>query len=96
MPLFIVETITTFRHYYAIECESAEHAEDTVVMQEAQELDQKCLGETIVSTREITTKEFYQIAKDSMNGHLAEKMIHKVDYGNPNQHNHTSNVDGYV
>ena len=65
-------------------------------MQEAQELDQKCLGETIVSTREITTKEFYQIAKDSMNGHIAEKLIHKVDYGNPNQHNHASNVDGYV
>jgi hypothetical protein len=65
-------------------------------MQEAQELDQKCLGETIVSTREITTKEFYQIAKDSMNGHLAEKMIHKVDYGNHTQPNHASNVDGYV
>ena len=96
MPLFIVETITTFRHYYAIECASAEHAEDTIVMQEAQELDQKCLGETIVSTREITNKEFYQIAKDSMNGHLSEKMIHKVDYSNLDQHNHSSNVDGYV
>ena len=54
MSLFVVETITTFRHYYVIDCLSAEHADDTVVMEEADELDQKYLGETIVSTRSIT------------------------------------------
>jgi hypothetical protein len=80
MPLFIVETITTFRHYYAIECESAEHAEDTVVMEEASELDQKWLGETIVSSREITLAEYDSLARESINGHLGDKMIHKVNY----------------
>jgi hypothetical protein len=80
MALYLVETITLFRHYYAIECESAEHAEDTVVMEEAAELDQKCLGETIVSTREITQSEYNAISKESFNSHMGDKMIHKVNY----------------
>jgi PhoPQ-activated pathogenicity-related protein len=80
MSLFLVETITTFRHYYVIDCESAEHAEDTVVMQEAAELDQKCLGETIVSTRAITQTEYNALSKESVNGHMGDKMIYKVQY----------------
>lgn len=80
MALFIVETITTFRHYYAIECESADHAEDTIICDEVDELDQKFLGETIVSTREITKSEFNLLARESVNGHMGEKLIHKVNY----------------
>jgi hypothetical protein len=80
MSLFVVETITTFRHYYVIDCLLAEHAEDTVVMQEAAELDQKCLGETIVSTRAITQTEYNVLSKESVNGHMGDKMIHKVQY----------------
>ena len=80
MSLFLVETITTFRHYYVIDCLSAEHADDTVVMQEAAELDQKCLGETIVSTRAITQTEYNVLSKESVNGHMGDKMIHKVQY----------------
>jgi len=80
MALYLVETITTFRHYYAIECESAEHAEDTVVMEEAAELDQKCLGETIVSTRQITQADYNGLLKESVNSHMGDKMIHKVNY----------------
>lgn len=80
MALFIVETITTFRHYYAIECESADHAEDTIICDEVDELDQKCLGETIVSTREITKSEFNLLARESVNGHMGETLIHKVNY----------------
>lgn len=80
MALYLVETITTFRHYYVVDCESAEHAEDTIVMEEAAELDQKCLGETIVSTREITYTEYDSLARESINGHMGDKMIHKVQY----------------
>ena len=80
MSLFVVETITIFRHYYVIDCESAEHAEDTVVMEKAAELDQKCLGETIVSTREITQAEYDVLSKESINSHMGDKMIHKVNY----------------
>jgi len=80
MPLFVVETVTLFRHHYVIDCLSAEHAEDTVVMEEAAELDQKCLGETIVSTREITQAEYDVLSKESINSHMGDKMIHKVNY----------------
>ena len=80
MSLFVVETVTIFRHYYVIDCLSAEHAEDTVVMQEAAELDQKCLGETIVSTREITQAEYDVLSKESVNSHMVDKMIHTVNY----------------
>jgi hypothetical protein len=80
MALYLVETITTFRHYYVIDCLSAEHAEDTVVMQEAAELDQKCLGETIVSSRQITQNDYNVLLKESVNSHMGDKMIHKVNY----------------
>ena len=66
MSLFVVETITTFRHYYVIDCLSEEHADDTVVMEEADELDQKYLGETIVSTRKITQAEYNALSRASV------------------------------
>ena len=66
MSLFVVETITTFRHYYVIDCLSEEHADDTVVMEEADELDQKYLGETIVSTRQITQAEYDALSRASV------------------------------
>jgi hypothetical protein len=80
MALYLVETITTFRHYYVIDCLSEEHAEDTVVMEEAAELDQKYLGETIVSTRQITQSEYDALSKESINNHMGDKMIHTVNY----------------
>ena len=93
MPLFVVETIVNFRHKYVIDCESLEHAYDTVTMEEAKEFSQMCLGEQIISGREITHDEF-----DKMNNTLEEygdgtkyqpengspwmgdSMITKVDY----------------
>ena len=50
------------------------------VMEEAVELDQKFLGETIVSTRGITQSEYNAILKESVNSHMGDKMIHKVNY----------------
>jgi len=80
MALFLTETVSMFRHTYVVECKSAEHADDTITMNEADELDQQFLTETIVSTREITKEEFAEIAKTSGNGHLGERMIHTVNY----------------
>lgn len=94
MPLFVVETISQFRIRYVIECESAEHAEDTIVCEEADEYSQKFLGETILGTREISMKKFHKMndALNNNNGRvfsryaesgspwMGEKMIHKVDY----------------
>lgn len=94
MPLFVVETIQTFRHKYVIECNEAEHAGDAVVMNEADEFSQTFLGEQIVTTREITMEEFHRMNAAIENGYgdgtsyqpesgspwMGEQMIHKVDY----------------
>lgn len=93
MPLFVVETISTFRHRYVIECESLEHAYDTVTMEEAPEFSQMHLGEQIVTGREITRKEFKRMNEalelhgdgthyrpESGSPWMGEKMIHKVKY----------------
>lgn len=93
MPLYVVETIQTFRHKYVIECEMLEHAQDTVVMGEAQEFSQMYLGEQIVTGREITYDEFHRMnaaleengdgthyQPESGSPWMGEKMIHKVNY----------------
>lgn len=94
MPLFVVETIQTFRHKYVIECNEAEHAADTVAMNETDEFSQMYLGEQIITTREITKKEFTRMNKAMAEGYgdgthyqpesgspwMGEKLIHKVDY----------------
>lgn len=93
MPLFVVETISTFRHRYVIDCNSLEHAYDTVTMEEAQEFSQMHLGERIITGHEITKKEFKRMNEalheygdgtkyQPENGSpwMGEQMIHKVKY----------------
>lgn len=84
--IYIVEAISMFRMRYAVRCQSAEHAMDTVVLEEAEELSQEHLQEVISSTREVTEAEFLQIF-DQDNGYLSSwdaerklKFIHTVDY----------------
>ena len=93
MPLYLVETINQFRIRYVIDCQSAEHADDTITCDEAEEFSQKHLGETILTTREITLEEFrrmnkslkkngdgYHYCPESGSPWMGEKMIHKVNY----------------
>lgn len=93
MPLFVVETIQTFRHRYVVECKSLDHAYDTVSMEEAQEFSQMHLGEQIVTGREITRDEFDRMNKslekhgdgthyqpESGSPWMGEKNIHVVEY----------------
>lgn len=94
MPLFVVETINTYRHKYVVECKELEHAFDTVVMEEANEFSQMYLGEQIISGREITYKDFTRMNEALKNGSgdgtsyqpetgspwMGEKMIYKVEY----------------
>jgi hypothetical protein len=94
MPLFVVETIVTFRHRYVIDCDNVEHALDTVTCEEAEEFSQMCLGEQIISGREITKEEFHSMIRKLENGYgdgthyrpesgspwMGEKLIHKVKY----------------
>jgi hypothetical protein len=94
MPLFVVDAIQMFRTRYVIECKEAEHAGDTVVMNEAEQFSQMDLGERILTTKEITYEEFRRMNKAMEDGHgdgthyqaeegshwMGEKMIHVVNY----------------
>jgi hypothetical protein len=84
--IFIVEAVSMFRMRYAVRCRSAEHAADTVVMSEANELSQLHLDEVITSTREVSEAEYLKIF-DADNDYLMTwdrdqkmNMIHSVDY----------------
>lgn len=99
MPLFVVETIQTFRHRYVIDAECLEHAYDTVAMQEAPEFSQMYLGEQIITGREISMDEFL-VMNDALNHGgdgteyrpetgspwMGTEMIHKVQYDGDKEH----------
>ena len=68
MPIYLVDTISTFRLRYAIEAQSLEHAYDEVVMNEANhefdDFTQKHLGEQILGGKEVTIEEYTQLLHD--------------------------------
>lgn len=93
MPLFVVETISTFRHKYVIDCKELDHAFDTVACEEATEFSQMHLGEQIITGREIDWNEFHRMNKaleeygdgisyqpETGSPWMGEKMIYKVKY----------------
>lgn len=86
MPKFLVETISVHRIRYVVECESCEHANDTVVMEECEEFGQKHIGENIVSTREVSDEEiptlFFEDSPylEQWGPSKAFEYVHKVDY----------------
>ena len=74
--IILVETVSTFRHLYAIELqddEPNEYALDTVTMQEKglDEFAQVHIGEDIFSHREISEEEYLKIF-DQENDYLKE------------------------
>lgn len=79
--IVLVETVSMFRIRYAIECDEAEHALDTVTMNECEhEMSQLHLDEIITSSREITQDEYLKIF-DADNDYLrswteAQKLAH--------------------
>lgn len=86
--IFIVETISTFKIRYAIKGKSLEHAMDTVTCEEAEELDQEFLGETIFGGKEVTEKQFLE--KETNSDYMKNssvwtdkcklEMIHSISY----------------
>lgn len=94
MPLYVVETISTFRTKYVIECNNRFDALDVVAMEEAPEFSQMHLGEQIITAKEITRDDFH-IMNDALNVFgdgtsyqpesgspwMGERAIHVVDYG---------------
>jgi hypothetical protein len=91
MPIFLIDTLSTFRIKYAIEAETLEHAYDELVMTEHSrtfdELTQKWLGEQVLDGREVTVDDIkaeierLKEDKDEMCSHwMEDELIHKVDY----------------
>ena len=88
MKLFLVDAVSSYRMSYVVRCEEADHAADTVVMEEAQEFSQHWLGEQISRITEITEEQYLEIF-DRDNAYLKswddeqkKSLIHTVDYGN--------------
>lgn len=91
MPIFLVDTLSTFRMKYAIEAETLEHAMDELVCTEHNrnfdEVTQRWLGEQIIEGREVTLEQLRgmleQLSKDDaeMSSYwMGDKLIHKVQY----------------
>lgn len=93
--LFIVDTITTFRHRYVIEANEISHAYDEVTMIDSGNPDDlfesatyKCLGETIIDGREITKEDFdnmlVELKTDNTGENssywMGDELIRKINY----------------
>ena len=68
--LFLVDTVSMYRHRYVIKAENLEHAYDEVTMRASgnekdyfEEVSQKFISENIVDDRTITKKEFDDLLK---------------------------------
>ena len=88
--LYLVETVSMFRMRYVIEAHESGHAEDEFVMQVGKEsfkeFSQHHMDEVIVSTRELSAKEYLKLF-DSDNDYLKKwdigqkmSMINSIDY----------------
>jgi len=79
MAKFLVETYSIHKLQYVIECENESDAADTFVCEsdKMDELHQQHLDENIYGIWEISDSEFEEICKNSVNGHLKDKIIYK-------------------
>lgn len=84
--LYLVETVSIFRHRYAVRARSLEHAYDSVTMNEVTEFSQQHINENIVSGRKITQEQYLEIF-DQDNDYLQSwteeqklQPIHQINY----------------
>jgi len=93
MPIYLINSISTFAMQHAIEAETLQDALDEMVLTEHErsfdEVSQKWLGEQLVDGREVTMEELQahlkQLSEDKsrMSSYwMGEKLIHKVNYEN--------------
>lgn len=89
MPVYLVDTIVSFRHKYLVEARELTHAFDEVCMNDCDlvELTQRSLGETICDGREVTQEEIIKIVQqlqvdkdESCSYWLGDQLINKIDY----------------
>lgn len=86
MPKYLVETVSMFRIRYVVDCKCSEDANDTVVMQEAEEFGQFHVDENIISCREVTDDEVANLFFEDhpylqeWGPQKAMEYVHKVNY----------------
>lgn len=96
MNLYEVTTVVQFKHTYFVEAKEESHALDEVVMREGADVEdtryfeeaaQEYLGETIISSRPSSVKEFNEFLKKAetnkriFSSHwMGSKLIHTIDY----------------
>lgn len=91
MPIFIVDTISSFRMRYAIEAKSLEDAYDEVTMngspESFEEMSQKHIGEQIIDGRELTKTQFDSMVQEltadkeeMISNWMGDELIHKIKY----------------
>ena len=78
MSKFLVETYSIHKVQYVIDCKNESDAADTFVLEsdKIDEIHQQHLDENIYGIWEISDSEFEEICKNSVNGHLKEKVIY--------------------
>ena len=85
MPKYLVETVSIFRIRYVVDTENAEDAQDTVVMNEAEEFSQKHVDENIIGCREVSDDDIPKLLFEDhpyLEQHGPEKAfeyVHKVE-----------------
>ncbi len=88
MPKYIITTVSTFVHKYAIEAQTAEHASDEWVMlnggyedtyPDCCEILQKHVSEDIAEVREATDEQIVNETDDYMKGYVLER-VRVVEY----------------
>jgi hypothetical protein len=95
--LYMVETISIFRHRYVVNAHEASHAQDEVVMnvggnydEKWQEFSQKHIDEVISSVRQISAVEYiteFDAENDFLKDwsiHQKMKFINEIDYEDSN------------
>ncbi len=89
MPLYLVDTIVSYRIKYLIEAKEKEHALDEIVWSEGllNELTQRCLGEQTIDSREVTIEQAKHLLEELKNDSselssywMGDKLINKVKY----------------
>lgn len=69
--IYIVETVSIFRNFFAVKANSKQEAEILVTLNQCDEMGQQFLNETIFSSKEVTKEEYLKIF-DEVNDYLKE------------------------
>lgn len=79
-PIFIVDKLISVRVRYAVRARCAEHAKDTVTMNEAEEFDQNPIGEDIIGAAEMSEAQFFDQFTYPIGDEAKRRFVHVIDY----------------